>query len=142
MGKWLKVNGEAIYGTRHAGRECQWTEGERPRQGYKEFQQEYNLMAQVGQLPRNGKAVKQVFFTKKANALYAITVGWPGSSLVLRNITVSPESRVSLLGIPGELKHELRGKDLEIHVPALNGDQVPCQHAYTFKITGAVLPPE
>ena len=37
MGNWLKVNGEAIYGTRHAGRECQWTAGERPRQGYKEF---------------------------------------------------------------------------------------------------------
>ena len=29
IGDWLRVNGEAIYGTRHAGRDCQWTEGKR-----------------------------------------------------------------------------------------------------------------
>ena len=38
IGDWLKVNGEAIYGTRYAGRDCQWTEGERPGQGYRELQ--------------------------------------------------------------------------------------------------------
>ncbi|QEH37742.1 Alpha-L-fucosidase [Aquisphaera giovannonii] len=142
MGKWLKVNGEAIYGTRFAGRPCQWSEGERPKQGYKEYQQEYNLMAQVGQAPRDGKAVKQVFFTKKPDALYAITAGWPGSKLLLRNVAVPADGRVTLLGVPGELKHEVKGKDLAIEVPDLNGDQLPCSHAYVFKITGATLPPE
>ena len=102
MGDWLKVNGEAIYGTRHAGRECQWTEGERPRQGYKEFKQEYNLMAQVGQSPKGGKAVKQVFFTRKPDALYAITAGWPGVGAGDPRASRSrPACQVSLLGVPG-----------------------------------------
>ena len=34
IGDWLKVNGEAIYGTRYAGRDCQWTEGKRPPQAF------------------------------------------------------------------------------------------------------------
>ena len=32
--------------------------------------------------------MKQVFFTKKPEALYAITVGWPGTELVIRDIKV------------------------------------------------------
>ena len=139
MGNWLKVNGEAIYGTRHAGRECQWTEGERPKQGYKDFKEGYNLMAQVGQAPRAGKAVKQVFFTKKPGALYAITAGWPGSQLVIHNIKVPAGTEVTMLGVPGTLKTEVNGTDLMIQVPALSGDQVPCLYAYSFKITGAEL---
>src|SRR5208283_952438 len=63
IGDWLKVNGEAIYGTRGAGRSCQWTEGVQPKQEYGEFMVKYNLLDQVGQAPTNGFAVKQVFFT-------------------------------------------------------------------------------
>jgi alpha-L-fucosidase len=142
MGDWLRVNGEAIYGTRHACRDCQWTEGQRPGQGYKEFKQEYDLMAQVGQAPRYGKAVKQVFFTRKPDALYAITAGWPGARLVIRSIRVPAGSQVSLLGLPGTLKSETSGRDLMVEVPHLTGDQMPCRYAYTFKIAGAELLPE
>ncbi len=140
MGDWLKVNGEAIYGTRAATRQCQWSAGERPNQGFKEYQQEYNLMAQVGQMPKGKQAVKQAFFTRKPDALYAITVGWPGTELVLRNIKVG--GPITLLGVPGELKHETRGKDVVIQMPALNGDQLPCEYAYTLKLPGAELLPE
>lgn len=142
MGNWLKVNGEAIYGTRHAGRECQWTTGERPKQGYKDYKEEYNLMAQIGQSPKGNKAVKQMFFTRKPNALYAITVGWPGAQLVIHNIKVPANAEASLLGLPDNLKYEVKGKDLIIQVPVLNGDQIPCLYAYSFKITGAELLPE
>ena len=40
------------------------------------------------------------------------------------------------------LKYEVKGTDLAIQVPVLNGDQLPCQYAYSFKITGAELMPE
>ncbi len=73
IGDWLKVNGEAIYGTRFAGRSCQWSEGKRPDQQFGEYMVKYNLMEQVGQQPKNGIACKQVFFTKKPDALYAIS---------------------------------------------------------------------
>jgi len=142
MGNWLKVNGEAIYGSRHAGRDCQWTAGERPGQGYKDYKEEYKLMEQVGQAPRNGKAVKQLFFTKKPDALYAISAGWPGTRLVIRNVRVPRGGAVSMLGLAGTLKYEVRGNDLEIQVPPLTGDQLPVQHAFTFKVTGGQLVPE
>ena len=137
MGDWLKVNGEAIYGSRHAGRECQWSAGERSQQGYKEYQEKYDLMGQIGQSPKGAKAVKQLFYTRKPDALYAITVGWPGPELVLRNLKVA--GGISLLGVPGKLKFEIRGKDVVVQTPALNGDQLPCLYAYTFKLEGAEL---
>jgi len=142
MGNWLKVNGEAIYGTRHAGRDCQWSEGQRSKQGYGEYKEEYNLMAQVGQSPKAGKAVKQIFFTRKPGALYAITPGWPGRTLTVRNVKTAPNTTVTLLGLDGVIKHTVRGDDLVLEMPSLDGDQLPCLYAYSFKITGAELLPE
>ena len=116
IGDWLKVNGEAIYGTRFAGRSCQWTEGKRPEQKFGEFMVKYNLLEQVGQQPKNGMAVKQVFFTKKPDALYAITPGWPGKQLVLRNVKV-PAGAATMLGVAGALKTQFDGTTLTITLP-------------------------
>ena len=93
IGDWLRVNGEAIYGTRHAGRDCQWTAGKRPGQGYGEFREEYKLMKQIGAESKDGQAVKQVFFTRKGTTLYAITPYWPARELVIRNIKTSTRTQ-------------------------------------------------
>jgi alpha-L-fucosidase len=142
IGDWLKVNGEAIYGTRFAGRSSQWTEGARPKQDYGEYKVKYNLLDQVGQKSKNGVAVKQVFFTKKPDALYAISVGWPGKQLVLRDVNVPAGATVTMLGVPGALKTSLAGTTLTITTPDLGPDQAPCRYAFTFKITGATVIPE
>ena len=142
IGDWLKVNGEAIYGTRFAGRSAQWTAGERPKQEYGEFMVKYNLMDQVGQAPRNGMAVKQVFFTKKSDALYAITAGWPGAQLVLRGVRAPADAKVTMLGVPGALKTSVAGDTLTIATPTLGPEEAPCRHAFTFKIEGGSVLPE
>jgi alpha-L-fucosidase len=164
MGDWLKVNGEAIYGTRCAGRTCQWTDGKMPEQKFGEYMVKYSLMDQIGQQPRNGQAVKQIFFTRKPDALYAITAGWPAvttvlpswppesaaasprmvRSLVLRNIKVPASSVVTLLGFEGALRHKVEGDTLTIFLPwpEVSPESVPSRYAYAFKITGAELLPE
>ena len=142
IGDWLKVNGEAIYGTRTAGRSAQWSEGKRPDQQYGEFMVKYSLMEQIGQQPKNGIAVKQVFFTKKPDALYAITSGWPGKQLVLRNVKAPANAKVEMLGVAGTLKASLKKDTLTITTPDLGPDQAPCQHAFVFKISGAEVLPE
>ncbi len=142
MGDWLKVNGEAIYGTRSAGRDCQWSEGKRPGQDYGEFKVKYDLMSQIGEKPKGDMAVKQLFFTKKPDALYAITTGWLAPQITIRNLKVPADSEVTMLGKEGRLRHRMEGKNLVIDVPPLTPDRLPCQHAWTFKIPGAELLPE
>ncbi len=142
IGDWLKVNGEAIYGTRFAGRSAQWTAGTRPKQDYGEYKVKYNLLDQVGQQPKNGQAVKQVFFTKKPDALYAIAVGWPGKQLVLREVNVPAGATVTILGVPGALKTSSSGTTLTITLPDFGPDEAPCRYAFAFKITGATVIPE
>ena len=137
MGDWLKVNGEAIYGTRYTGRDCQWSDGRRPGQEYGEFKVKYNLMEQIGQEPKNGVAVKQAFFTTKPGAVYAIVPGWPPDPFVLRDLELPADGAVTMLGVPGEVKHEIKGHDLVLHPPALKPGEAPCRYAYTFKISGA-----
>ena len=137
MGDWLKVNGEAIYGTRTAGRSAQWTEGRRVDQEYGEYRVQYNLLDQVGQTPRDGRAVKQVFFTQKPDALYAISAGWPGSQLVLRDVSVPAGAKVTMLGVAGTLASSVSGTTLTVTTPALGPDEAPCRHAFVFKIPGA-----
>ncbi|MGA2619349.1 MAG: alpha-L-fucosidase [Thermoguttaceae bacterium] len=142
IGDWLRVNGEAIYGTRFAGRSCQWSAGKRPGQQYGEFMVKYNLLEQVGQKPHGERAVKQAFFTKKPGVLYAITPGWPGKDLVLRRIRVPGDAAVTMLGVPGKLARKLEGDTLTVTMPDLGPDAAPCRHAYVIKITGAEVVPE
>ncbi len=137
IGDWLKVNGEAIYGTRAAARSCQWTQGRKPEQQYGEFMVKYNLMDQIGQSPKQGQAAKQVFFTTKPDALYAITAGWPGKQLVLKDIKVPANTTVTLLGVTGALKHRRQDDLFIIEPPNLQPEQAPCRYAYAFKISGA-----
>jgi alpha-L-fucosidase len=142
IGDWLHVNGEAIYGTRFAGRDCQWSEGKRPGQEYGEYMVKYNLMEQVGQAPKNGVAVKQVFFTRKPDALYAITPGWPGDTLVLRNLRLPDRPTVTLLGFAQPLEYSISGNNLTIQTPRFAPDEAPSRYAFAFKITGAEVLPE
>lgn len=137
IGDWLKVNGEAIYGTRYAGRDCQWSKGARPNQQYGEYMIKYNLMEQIGREAKDGKAVKQLFFTKKPDALYAITTGWLAPEITLENIQLPPNATVKMLGMNTPVRTEVRGKDLVLHVPMLPPEQLPCRYNFAFKLPGA-----
>lgn len=142
IGDWLRVNGEAIYGTRMAGRSAQWSEGERPKQAYGEYRVKYNVLDQVGAHPREGRAVRQAFFTQKGSTLYAITTGWPGSELVLRNVQVRKGATVTMLGVECPLNTRAIGDTLTIVMPGFEPDEAPCRHAFVIKIEGGEVLPE
>jgi len=135
IGDWLGVNGEAIYGSRPWKQTCQWTEGKRPEQGFKEYRQKYDVMELAGMTPKDGLARKQAFFTTNGSALYAILPGWPGKSIVLKQVKPASGAKVSLLGVDGELKWQPKGDGIEVQLPTLAPDRLPCRFAWTVKVS-------
>jgi alpha-L-fucosidase len=122
VGSWLKVNGDAIYGTRP------WTTfGEGPT---KVKEGSFHDTETVPYAPQG------FHFTTRNSVLYAIEMAWPNSGeAVIRTLSngttgVRSVSSVSLLGHDGKLIFTQKPDRLHIQVPAEN----PGKHAYVYKI--------
>jgi alpha-L-fucosidase len=120
MGEWMRINGEAIYGSRY------WYKyGEGP------------TKFKGGSFIDNQKLVytsEDIRFTRKDDTLYAILLDWPGEQALIRSLSSLKKENirsVSLLGNPGDLSWELTDKGLTLIFP----EKRPCDYAYTLKIT-------
>ncbi|CCH00249.1 alpha-L-fucosidase [Fibrella aestuarina BUZ 2] len=77
-----------------------------------------------------------LFFTKKGNDLYAICTRWPDAPLTIPG--VRKPKRVSLLGYAGNVPVKSSGNGLALTAPTLSPGTIPCQHAWVFKLEGAL----
>jgi alpha-L-fucosidase len=117
LGRWLSINGEAVYGTRTFRDGAQWTAGRRQAL---DTSTNYRARYDVETLtlnPAPGDARKEILFTRKGDALYAILPRYPDRALVIRDVRVPKGARVTLLGSDAALEWRARGRDVVISMP-------------------------
>lgn len=110
LGSWLKVNGEAVYGT------VPWKA------------QNDSVTPDVWYTAHGDEA-----------AVYALVLKWPrGSRLVLGSVALKTGARVSMLGRGEWLQYETGKKGIVVHFPDFGPDSLPCSWAWVLKIEGAL----
>jgi alpha-L-fucosidase len=123
MGRWLALNGEAVYGTR-------------PWKVYGEGPTEV-LEGGFTDTKRQQFTAQDVRFSTKGDVLYAILLGWPenGEATIQSlssNLALYPAAikTVSLLGTNEALQWARDRQGLRVKLPA----HKPCDHAFVLKI--------
>jgi alpha-L-fucosidase len=111
IGKWLKTNGEAIYGS------------------------EAFITGKDDEAINPGTN-KSIFFTRRDNEVYMICLDWPEGNVELKGVAGNNKIQVVQLGTDKPVVTRKAGKNLIIIPPVLTPDDY--QPAYVFKVSGLV----
>ncbi len=131
IGGWLKVNGEAIYGTKPWKNTRQWSAGEIPGQDYnKQFEAAYDINKLTAK-PSGGKAGIEAFFTAKGQDVYAILPHWSGGRFTIKD--VAGVKSVSLLGGNAPLKFRAENGGIAVELPSMP-EELMGQPAWVLKL--------
>ena len=89
--------------------------------------------------PDPGKAVKEMFFTRKGKSIYAIMPVYPRESIEIKDFRPSQSARITLLGTGKPLNWVRTKNGIRVEVPVLLPGEIPCNWAWTLKIEDAEM---
>ncbi len=139
IGEWLKLNGDAIYGTRP------WIKyGEGSYTGTVNAQSERGITDAM----LHEFTASDIRFTTKGDTLNAILLGWPADNVaVIKSLALGQGfdgqiTRVNLIGYDGRganlaFTQDAEGLKVTMPSPFIR----PCEYAFVLKISGLKLPP-
>lgn len=135
IGDWLKINGEAIYGTRPYDVAAEGpTEVSDVNYDIDMVNAQLNNEeGDAGDLHTGVFTSEDFRFTRKGDVVYAIAMGWSDSGKLSVNSLSADKtdkiSKVSMLGA-GELVFEQNSESLTVTLPK----EKPCKFAYVLKV--------
>jgi alpha-L-fucosidase len=137
IGKWLEINGEAIYDTESYKKSCQWTLGKIDSASY--FNP-IDILKNIKSLDRS-EATKEILFTQKDSHLYAICPQYPGEELIIKDVVLPDNGFVYFFATQQKPDWYNKNGNLHIKTPKfaptiLNNEMT---YAYVFKLANAVV---
>lgn len=117
IGKWLALNGEAIYGTRPWKTERQWSTGKMPEIEEGHYQTGFDVTELVK--PSDNHAYIQMFFTRKNSDLYCIVPSW-SPVITINGIRTGSGTQVSIPGLDKKVKWSMENNKLIINLSDLS----------------------
>ena len=136
IGDWLRINGEAIYGTRPFVRAVEGpTTVKDANYDVNKIQEQIENDGIATDVDLNSFTSKDFRFTSRGNVTYAIALGWPqDGTLNIRTLgkngPLKDIRKVSLLGCDKPISFIQKEDGLHLELP----NQKPCDHAYSFCI--------
>ena len=79
-----------------------------------------------------------MLFYKKDDTLYALIPVLPESGVFyINDVKLSKNSKISMLGVPGDLEFKQHSNQIEVKLPKLNPSNAPCSHVFVLRISHA-----
>ncbi|NKI25450.1 hypothetical protein HCG49_02615 [Arenibacter sp. 6A1] len=87
--------------------------------------------------PEPGFALKELFFTQKEEAYFAVAPKWANGELLLQNNSPEKNTQIVLLATGETISRKKSGKDMKQIMPAYNRNKMKPsdEYAYVFKIS-------